>query len=143
MASGVGWMLRQRDWTHKGGRDTDINQYTPDTRHLFETAPYSRVLSQLRDGAVNGVHLRDLERLTGLNDRELRRSIEYIRWHGVVILSGMQGYYLPVGLQEVRAYMRREERRAKSTFFTLKATRKLEKRLSGQGAERGETDPSG
>ena len=51
----------------------------------------------LSRGAVNAVTLRQLERVTGLDGRTVRRLIERERREGIPILSDCSdGYYLPI-----------------------------------------------
>lgn len=88
-------------------------------------------------GRENAIHLRELIRLTGMADRELRKFIEYARRSGICIASGNEGYFFPATLEEVRRFRMREEHRAKSIFYTLRAARELEKRLTV--AQDGET----
>jgi len=80
-------------------------------------------------GEGNATPRKRLISATGISDRLLRKHIETLRRSGVVIAASDKGYYSPADLSEVTAYRRQEERRAKSTLFTLKAARRLEARL--------------
>ena len=54
-----------------------------------------RVADLLPHGAENGVNLRYLEKMTGLDGREVRRQIERERRAGELIISdNRNGYYL-------------------------------------------------
>ena len=58
----------------------------------------------LLHGAENGLHLRDLCRLTGWKEREVRLHIHAERRRGVPILSdNVNGYFLPADEQELVA----------------------------------------
>ena len=58
----------------------------------------------LLHGAKNGLHLRDLCRLTGWKEREVRLHIHAERRRGVPILSdNVNGYFLPADEQELVA----------------------------------------
>lgn len=58
----------------------------------------------LLHGAENGLHLRDLCRLTGWKEREVRLHIHAERRRGVPILSdNVNGYFLPADEQELIA----------------------------------------
>lgn len=58
----------------------------------------------LLHGAENGLHLRDLCRLTGWKEREVRLHIHAERRRGVPILSdNVNGYFLPADEQELAA----------------------------------------
>jgi len=83
-------------------------------------------------GAENAVPRRALMSLTGLDDRELRRTIEGLRRAGRVICSSAGGYFQPASLAELSDFRRREENRARSIFFTLRAARTLEKRMAAE-----------
>lgn len=113
----------------------NIEQRNAATAFLFEQEPYSRILSVLREGAVYGIHAKELSKLTGPPDRELRKMIEYIRRNGVVIIADNNGYYFPSNTWEIGEYIKQEERRAKSTFYTLKGARALLKELTPFGME--------
>ena len=50
----------------------------------------------LMEGAGNGLHLQDLVRLTGEDQRTVRKLIQEERLQGIPILSdNVQGYFLP------------------------------------------------
>lgn len=58
----------------------------------------------LLHGAENGLHLRDLCRLTGWKEREVRLQIHAERRRGIPILSdNVNGYFLPADEQELAA----------------------------------------
>lgn len=81
-------------------------------------------------GKENAIHADALARYTGLSKREIRHKLECLRRSGEVILSSDRGYYLPADLSEITAYRKKEERRAKSIFRSLRSARQLEKRLA-------------
>ena len=61
----------------------------------------------LLHGAENGLHLRDLCRLTGWKEREIRLQIHAERRRGIPILSdNVNGYFLPADEQELTACVR-------------------------------------
>lgn len=98
------------------------------TEHI-ETTPQERaVLGFIRTGESGAIHRAELARLTGLKERELRIIIERLRRSGAVIASSQAGYYFPADEAELSAFVRKEERRARSIFFTLKNARKLMKK---------------
>ena len=67
----------------------------------------------LLHGAENGLHLRDLCRLTGWKEREVRLHIHAERRRGVPILSdNVNGYFLPADEQELVACVRSMRNRA-------------------------------
>ena len=92
------------------------------------TNTYSLVLSHFREGRENGIHLQELEKITGLDNRALRKVIEAIRRNGVCVCSDENGYYLPANVDELERYIKRVSKTARSTFFTLQTARnELEK----------------
>lgn len=83
------------------------------------------IASLLMEGADNGLHLQDLVRLTGEDQRTVRRMIHEERRQGVPILSdNANGYFLPGSQQEREACVRSLRHRAKEI---LSAARSIEK----------------
>ena len=71
------------------------------------------IASLLLHGAENGLHLRDLCRLTGWKEREVRLQIHAERRRGIPILSdNVNGYFLPTDEQELVACVRSMRNRA-------------------------------
>lgn len=68
----------------------------------------------LMEGAGNGLHLQDLVRLTGEDQRTVRKMIHEERRRGVPILSdNISGYFLPSSQQEREACVQSLRHRAK------------------------------
>ena len=64
-------------------------------------------------GAGQGLHLRDLVRITHLSEREVRQMIQAERLRGIPILSNNQdGYFLPGDEAERAAFVRSMRHRA-------------------------------
>lgn len=64
-------------------------------------------------GAGQGLHLRDLVRLTGRTEREVRQMIQAERLRGIPILSNNQdGYFMPGDEAERAAFVRSMRHRA-------------------------------
>lgn len=84
-------------------------------------------MAYLQPGESNAKSKQELMRLMNMADRDLRKLVEHIRHSGVCICSSNSGYFFPETIAEVRKFRQREERRAKSIFFTLRAARKAEK----------------
>lgn len=89
-----------------------------------------KLLDLIPTGKQNAIHADVLARCAGATVRDLRHQLELLRHAGNVILSSVNGYYLPANLAEVTEYRKKEERRAKSVFRSLRSARQLEKRLS-------------
>lgn len=88
-----------------------------------------RIMQALRIGENNAVSLLDMCRVSGLDNRSTRQTIENLRRDGVVIISSNKGYYLPETLEEVRHYINKESKRAKSIFYTIQSAKVLEKKM--------------
>ncbi len=96
-----------------------------------QTELYKRILSCFRYGRANAIHLHELERLSGLDSRSLRKIIELMRRNGECICSDETGYYRPETLSELEKYIKRVEATAKSLFYTLKTARAEFKKMGG------------
>ena len=93
------------------------------------------ILPLLRHGRDKAQKRRELLALTGLRDRDFRHGIEALRRGGTVVCSDERGYYLPATVGEILDFIAQEERRARSTFFTLRPARELAARLQAQGEQ--------
>ena len=95
--------------------------YNGHTERLTESE--RAILSLIGEGKENGTSLRALCSLSCLPEREIRHLIEHMRRVGVPVLSGMSGYYFPETSEEIREYIRKEEKRARSIFYTLRGAK--------------------
>ena len=87
------------------------------------------IASLLLHGAENGLHLRDLCRLTDRSEREVRLQIHAERRRGIPILSdNVHGYFLPVAEGELTACVRSMRHRAGEIMRTARA---IERRAKG------------
>lgn len=76
----------------------------------------------LMEGSENGLHLQDLVRLTGEDQRTVRRMIHEERRQGVPILSdNASGYFLPGSQQEREACVQSLRHRAKEILAAAEA----------------------
>lgn len=92
-------------------------------------AAQERIMQALRTGENNAVSLADMCKISGVNNRATRQIIENLRRGGVVIISSNKGYYLPETLVEVRHYINKESKRAKSIFYTIRSAKALERKM--------------
>lgn len=77
------------------------------------------------EGSENGLHLQDLVRLTGEDQRTVRRMIHKERRQGVPILSdNASGYFLPGSQQERDACVRSLRHRAREILAAARAIEK-------------------
>ena len=103
--------------------EKQIQLHTNMNNDNLSTDMCTKILSCIGAGEENAVHLCDLMKITGLDNRELRKHIETIRRSGAVIISNQNGYFRPLRQHEVHKYVKQETSRAKSIFYTLKAAR--------------------
>jgi len=118
---------------HEANSCTDI--IAPWQQNINPSSTAAIILPLLRSGRGNARKRSELLEATGLSDRVLRRGIEALRRSGVVICSGEHGYYIPATVEEVNAFVRQEEARARSTFYTLRPARQLAARMQEQGEQ--------
>lgn len=79
----------------------------------------------LMEGAGNGLHLQDLVRLTGEDQRTVRKMIHEERRRGVPILSNSKdGYYLPSNEYERAECVRQMRGRAREILAAARAIEK-------------------
>lgn len=98
---------------------------------LYSIPLYKQILLIIGKGKEQGIHLKELCKFTGTEERAARKAIEAIRRKGVVICStALDGYFLPETIEELKQYLRQEEHRGRSTFFTIKSARKLLQELN-------------
>lgn len=71
------------------------------------------IFDLLRPGAENGIKLPELVKLTGQDERIVRRRIQAERKDGKLILSDcLHGYFLPENYSDVQRFARSMSRRA-------------------------------
>lgn len=85
------------------------------------------IASLLLEGAGNGLHLQDLVRLTGEDQRTVRKMIHEERRRGVPILSNSKdGYYLPGNEYERAECVRQMRGRAREILAAAEAIERAE-----------------
>ena len=83
------------------------------------------IASLLMTGSENGLHLQDLVRLTGEDQRTVRRMIHAERRRGIPILSNSKdGYYLPGNEYEKAECVRQMRGRAREILAAARAIEK-------------------
>ena len=79
----------------------------------------------LMEGSENGLHLQDLVRLTGEDQRTVRKMIHQERRRGIPILSNSKdGYYLPGNEYEKAECVRQMRGRAREILAAARAIEK-------------------
>lgn len=90
-----------------------------------ERAQEGYISQFLLAGAGQGLHLRDLVRITHLSEREVRQMIQVERLRGIPILSNNQdGYFLPGDEAEKAAFVRSMRHRADEIHRAAEAVEK-------------------
>ncbi len=91
------------------------------------------VLNHIPEGRKKAIKHDKLRKVTGLNDRMLRRAIEQLRAEYCIINNqDGKGYYRATTQAEAERYLRQEKARIKSLNKSLKGTRNFLKKLEGQ-----------
>lgn len=83
------------------------------------------ITKSIRFGEENAVKCTELESITGLESRDVKRCIETLRRSGVVICSSSNGYFFPETRAELRTFIHREAARAHSIEITLRSAERL------------------
>lgn len=97
-----------------------------------------RIADLLHEGSANGLTLSDLERLTGLDGREIRRRINRERRDGTLIMAdNIHGYFLPESGDDVRRFIRSMSRRAKEIAAISQAAEDVLIKSEGQETVKG------
>ena len=86
---------------------------------------YELIKDAIGSGEENAVSCLTLEQLTGLNSRDVKRCIEELRRGGTVICSSNSGYFYPARRYELKSFIVKERRRAKSIKRTLKSSERM------------------
>lgn len=82
-------------------------------------------------GHENAISRKELSELSGIDDRNVRRSIAQARRNTPIInLQDGDGYFIPdpsnsVDMELLRRFVKQEEARLKSIGWSLKAARKM------------------
>lgn len=87
----------------------------------------------LHKGAENGMTLTELVRLTGEDERSIRRRVQAERKAGKLILTdNKSGYFLPASEHEVRRFIRSMSNRAREITAVACVAEDTLVRMSGQ-----------
>lgn len=87
----------------------------------------------LQRGSDNGLTITDLVRLTGLDERIIRRRINRERRDGILIISdNVHGYFLAENVEEVRRFIRSMSRRAREIIAVCWAVEDGLAKMEGQ-----------
>ena len=104
-----------------------INDYSTSSQKALS------IFDLLHTGAENGMTLRELVALTGMNERVVRLKIQQERKAGKLILSNSRdGYFLPASPRDVQRFARSMSRRAAEIASIARAAESALADMSGQ-----------
>ena len=87
-------------------------------------------------GRENATSSERLQQISGLCERDLRKTIEQLRRSGRVIISAVDGgYYKPANAAELKRFIHKENSRALSVLTTLKSAKQLLKEWDGEAVD--------
>ena len=125
-----------RDRKEEARRDAATSKRAKGESHWASGNPYGNHTSEqsggqgtisrlLMEGSENGLHLQDLVRLTGEDQRTVRKMIHQERRLGIPILSNSKdGYYLPGNEYEKAECVRQMRGRAREILAAARAIEK-------------------
>lgn len=97
-----------------------------------------KIVDYIPFGKKNAISRQQLERVTGLSDRDVREAISLARRNTVILnLSNGKGYFQPIQGEEddlVVKYFKQEDSRLKRIGWSLLATRRRVKEIQNGNA---------
>lgn len=97
-----------------------------------------KIVDHIPFGKENAISRQQLERVTGLSDRDVREAISLARRNTVILnLSNGKGYFQPIQGEEddlVVKYFKQEDSRLKRIGWSLLATRRRVKEIQNGNA---------
>lgn len=97
-----------------------------------------KIVDYIPSGKENAISRQQLERVTGLSDRDVREAISLARRNTVILnLSNGKGYFQPIQGEEddlVVKYFKQEDSRLKRIGWSLLATRRRVKEIQNGNA---------
>lgn len=97
-----------------------------------------KIVDYIPFGKENAISRQQLERVTGLSDRDVREEISLARRNTVILnLSNGKGYFQPIQGEEddlVVKYFKQEDSRLKRIGWSLLATRRRVKEIQNGNA---------
>lgn len=106
----------------------------------YNTATQKKLLisNLLHEGAENGVTLAELVRLTGEDERSIRRRIQTERKAGKLIMSDCKsGYFLPTSSLDIQRFIHSMTRRSREIADVSRAAEDALLKMTGQETLRG------
>ncbi len=100
-------------------------------RHIFnENSLTAQLLAVIGTGEKAAATSKQIKQSFGWSERELRKVVEHCRRNGIYILSSDSGYYFPSCIDEVKAFIKRENGRIRSQCVTLAPLKRYLKQLN-------------
>ena len=93
-------------------------------------SPHRELLIRIPEGRENAISMRDLARGLGETDRQIRHRIERARIAGNIIAGTNEGIFIPVTVEELREYVKRNNNRVKTSCVALAPAKKLLKEVT-------------
>lgn len=98
--------------------------------YLFnENSLTAELLAVIGTGEKAAVTSKQIKQSFGLTERELRKIVERCRRNGIYVLSSENGYFYPSCIDEVIAFVKRENGRIRNQCITLAPLRRYLKKL--------------
>lgn len=117
--------------TEARNEDFEVNHSAFDS--IMDSRKTLQIFELLHVGAENALTLRELVRLTGEDERSIRRRIQAERKAGKLILSDNQnGYFLPENPADVQRFARSMSRRAAEIAGIARAAEAALAAMAGQ-----------
>ena len=81
--------------------------------------PHRRLIEHIDYGRENSVSMKELARLLGISERDVRRMIERARIADLTILSCEDGYFFPLTKTEINDYCARTALRIQTAVLAF------------------------
>lgn len=91
-----------------------------------------KIVDILPKGEKNAIPAAMLAKQVGVSQRRLRELVTEERKNGGVILSSIKGYFIPESREEILAFMRVMDKRARHTFLAIQSARRMLNEIEGQ-----------
>ena len=117
---------------------TDFAGHVPDHEYTTDAGEnreekYKLISDLLHKGRDNGLTLQDLVRLTGIDERTIRRRIHAERKSGILIMADcVNGYFLPEDTHDVRRFIHSMSNRSKEIAAISRAAEDVLAKMDGQ-----------
>lgn len=116
-------------------KQTDQTTSAPNnTPASSQGTPALKVADYIPKGKENALPMQELARMLQIEPRTLRRQIYKERVKGAIICYNRCGYFRPSTVAELEVYVAVQEKRARSTFRSLRAARAALRQMKQEGS---------